>query len=275
MPGIGLGVKIPLIKGVGFSAEYQAVYDSFTTKPSAAIANQQDIMVRALVVAGVWTKLDVFYLLAQTVNSAGEALKNWFNPGTFDATLVNAPAFVALEGFTGDGATSYIRSNWNPNTDSINYVLDSASGGIYIRTNVKEDAVDFGSKDAADFAAYMVSRWDDGVDGNTYSRINQADFDVNANTDSRGIFIVSREANNINRTYRNKNQIGDDIDASTAIPSTEMYLLCYNNNGVAASFSTKQASMVFFGSGFTQQNVDDMNDAVEVYMDSNGKGVIP
>ena len=82
----------------GYCPEYQAVYDAFTTKPSAALASLQDIMVRALIDCGAWALLDVFYNYAVHTNAAGEALINWKLPGTFDATAFNAPTFTALEG---------------------------------------------------------------------------------------------------------------------------------------------------------------------------------
>jgi len=262
-----------VVSGTTWTAQYQTVYDSFTTKPSAAIAAAQNTMVAALVAAGVWTKLDVLYIFAQTTNGAGEALKNWKLPGTYDATLVNAPAFVALEGFTG-AATKYIRTNWNPNSNGVNYTLDSAFGAIYIRTNVKENSADFGAKDATHFAAYLATRWISGVDGDLYGRINTSVSSQIANTDSRGMFVISRETNNIVRVYRNKAQIIDAAVASSIIPNKEMYILCYNNNGVADFLSTKQVSFYAAGAKLLQADVNSLTDAFEVYMDSNGKGVI-
>ena len=269
MPGIGLGLKVPLIKGEGFSPEYQAVYDSFTTKPSAAIAAAQNTMVAALVDAGVWVKLDVFYLFAQTTNGAGEALKNWFNPGTFDATLVNAPAFVALEGFTSDGATSYINCNWNPNTNAINLALDDASLGLYIRTDIVENKTDVGCGDGAATLSILATR-DASLarclvnDGATLSI---------ASTDARGMSIANRTGANVRTYFKNKTPTSD-TQVSISVPNAALFALCNNFSGGPGAFSTKQNSMVFAGSSFSQQNVDDMTDAVEVYMDSNGKGVI-
>ena len=98
-------------------AQYQAVYDYLTTKPSDAIAANQEIMCCTLVDAGIWQTRDLFYLLGQTTDGAGESLVNWVTPGTYNCTLVNVPTFVALEGWTGTGAANgCLTTNYNPTT---------------------------------------------------------------------------------------------------------------------------------------------------------------
>jgi hypothetical protein len=70
-----------------FCAEYQAVYDAYTTKPSDAVATIYNTMVEKLVAAGLWsTQWDIVRGYGMTTNDAGEALINWINPSTFGAT---------------------------------------------------------------------------------------------------------------------------------------------------------------------------------------------
>lgn len=250
-----------------FSSEYQAVYDSFTTKPSDAIAKQQDVMIRALVSTGLWSKFDIFYLLAQTVNSDGEALKNWKNPGTYDATAMNGPTFTALEGFKPNGTTQYIDSNYSPSTQGVQYAQDSASIGIYIRDNIDEaGAVDMSVSDAASGKwTYIRTRALTG-------RINQPSAGVaGAVADCRGMNILTRTGANASAAYLNKVEAANDnVTASNGIPDNNVELFRRATGG----YSTKQASCAFAGSGLTVQNISDIVDAIEAYMDSNGKGVI-
>jgi hypothetical protein len=121
----------------GFISQYQDVYDAFTAKPSLTIANYQDTLVRALVAAGVWAKLDLLHIYAAHANTNGEAQINWINPGTFDAVLYGTPnpSFVALEGFTSDGANGYIKPGFTPSVNSIKATQNSASLGVYKRTS--------------------------------------------------------------------------------------------------------------------------------------------
>jgi len=103
-----------------YTSQYQTVYNSFTTKPSASVAAAQNTMVKSLVDNGVWSKLDLFYCFAQEVSSGGEALKNWITPGTYDCTIVGNPSFYSLEGYYGKGITgTYLNTNWNVSTNSV------------------------------------------------------------------------------------------------------------------------------------------------------------
>ena len=257
--------------GAGFCVTYQVVYDSLTTKPSAAIATAQNTMCCVLVDAGIWAKLDVFYLFAQTTNGAGEALINWKLPGSFDATAFNAPAFVALEGFTGDGASAYIDCNWNPATNGINYTLNDGMIGLYSRTNLAESNQDAGVivggdliqirlRSATDAAAWAVN--DDGTEG------------VAGETDSRGLYIIQRTGVNAREGIRNLAAWGIDVRAVSGIPSGNMYVLARNNGG-DEEWSGKQISFFFAGASLSAGERTNLQNAIETYMYSNGKGVIP
>jgi hypothetical protein len=254
-----------------FSAEYQAVYNELTTKPSAAIAGYQNTMVQALVDAGVWVKLDIFYVFAQTVNSDSEALKNWINPGTNDAAAVSGPAFVALEGFTSDGAADYINTNFNPNTEGVQYTQNSASFGIYIRNNVQETKFDCGINDGVGFSQIATRN---GSDAAQFRINNVGDGTPPAVTDSRGMWIASRTASNARVLYRNASSILSDSEVSTAIPSLDVYVLALNLSGSPNFYTVRQASMFFMGSGLDQSDVTALTNAFEAYMDANSKGVI-
>jgi hypothetical protein len=257
-----------VVATTGYIAEYQAVYDSLTTPPSAVIAEEQNAMVSALVTAGTWAKLDIFYLFAQTVNSDSEALKNWINPGTNDCTLVNAPAFVALEGFTGNGSSSYINTNYNPNTDGSNYTLNSACLGIYLRTDVTESTYDLGvqSGTAARIASHIAA-------GTYLNRINDSLSHEPANTDARGLHIQNRTGASATEIFKNGASVDTDSVASVSVPADDIYICCQNNGG-PAQYSTKQVAVVFAGGGLTIGDVTAITNAIETYMDSNGKGVI-
>lgn len=255
-------------KGVGFTTEYQAIYDTFIIKPSAAIASAQNTLVKSLVDSGVWVKLDTFYVLAGHTNANGESLINWFNPGTFNATAVNAPAFVALEGFTGDGTTSYIDINWDILNDSINYSLNSASYGAYARLNKTEDKCLIGATSGSNFNDLFPKL----SSGNAVNRINSGSESIgNATSDPRGMWIGSRTASNSLKLYHNKTIVGTGSIISTNLINRNLHILARGG----AVFSTNQASMGFTASSLDQTDINNLTDAFEVYMDSNGKGVIP
>ena len=167
------GFMIPEIFPRGFSDEYQTVYDAFIVKPPDDVAEDHDQMVRGMLADGDWQTKDIFYITS--AQSAADSLINWINPGTHDLTIVNliAGQFTAYHGWTGNGVNGYLNTNYNPFTDGVNYVLNDASFGVYIRTNVDEPRTDIGAKDAVNYSSYLSSR-NTGVhyiranNGNTY-----------------------------------------------------------------------------------------------------------
>lgn len=117
----------------GFSPFSLAIFAAFTTPPTSARNVVIDNFVKALVAGGVWDLLDGLYVFAAADSQA--ALINWKNPGTFDATAVNAPTFVADRGYTGNGTTQSIDSGFNPSTaPSPHFVQNSAGMFSRIRT---------------------------------------------------------------------------------------------------------------------------------------------
>ena len=254
-----------------YTSEYQSVYDAFTTKPSAATAKQQNILVKALVDSGVWAKLDIFYMLAGHTNANGESLINWFSPGTFDAAAVNSPSFVTFEGFTGDGATSYLNWNWNPAKDGINYTQNGGSMGCYIRSNIAENNSDLGAETPT--TSWIMIQTRQSLN-QTNIRINDAGSLNIPVTDSRGMIIITRPSSNSRILYKNKSNIGSDSQISASLVNTDIYGLALNINESPGSYSIKQQSLEFAGASLTQVDVTNLTNAFETYMDSKGKGVI-
>jgi len=256
-----------------FSAEYQAVYDSFTTPPSGAIAAEQNTMVEALVVAGVWTKLACFYVMAQSTNGGGEALINWINPGTYDLSLYGGtdPTFTALEGFTAlIPQTAGMDTQYDPSIHGGSiYTLNAASFGYYCRTNSDGNFVDMGIEETND--AWIYSRT-----GNSCNfRINIATTDFNAGqTDSSGFYICVRTAANASTLYRNGSVLGTNAGNSTALPARSFYIGARHGAAGPSNTTGRQYSIGFVGGVLDNTEQTAFTAAVEAYMDSNSKGVI-
>lgn len=258
-----------------YGTEYQAVYDSLTTKPASAIAEAQNTLVEALKTAGVWSKLDVFYMFAQASNGDGEALKNWKNPGTHDATEVNAPSFVALEGFTGNGVDSYLNLHYNPYTDGVNYSINICSGGGYTR-GTRSDAYTklFGGTDGTNYFGADIL-----ASGNIRAFMNEtvASFAYTSYSGAvNGFFGYNRNGSACN-IYHNGSDVGALVNQGQTgtTPDITIYGLALNNNDTGAvGLETLQVSCLWIGGNITAQNQIDFSAAVEAYMDSNSKGVI-
>lgn len=122
-----------------FDADYQAILDRSTalgyTAPSASQQTLQNTLVTDLKTAGVWDKLDVFYVFA-TDGDSDFATLNWKAPSSHQVTKVNSPTFTADSGFTGNGSSSYLNTNYDPSTSGTNYTLNDASISIWSNTFV-------------------------------------------------------------------------------------------------------------------------------------------
>ena len=141
--GLGIGLNVNRIYrsggggGSSFDSDYQAILDRSTalgyTAPSAAQQTLQNILVTDLKTAGVWEKLDVFYVFA-TDGDSDFATLNWKAPSSHQTTKVNSPTFTANGGFTGDGSSSYLDTNFDPDASGVNYTLNDASISIWNNT---------------------------------------------------------------------------------------------------------------------------------------------
>lgn len=272
MPGYSL--RCP--SGAGFCAEYQAVYDAMTTPPDTDIAIQQNLMVETLIAGGIWNKLDIFYLFAQQYNTGGEALINWINPGTFDATEIpngGALIFTSLEGLKGD-SNAYLDTNWIASINAINFSQNNAHAGCYL---IQLDS-GTGSKsafgwrdDVVGTRCYIYPNYN-GSSG--YHCVNNNAADTCA-VCAPGVIMTSRY-NNANYLFTN-NKVDDPVDnrPSASLGSIKCYIFCYNDDvGGATGIIDGQISAFWLSSYLDSTKRGIVTDAIEAVMDYNGKGVI-
>jgi hypothetical protein len=94
------------------------------TLPSLSQQIKQNQLLVDLKNAGVWDKLDTFAMLA-TDGSSDFALIDWKRLSQY--TAVNSPTFTTNGGFTGNGTSSYVDTNFNPTVGTNKYLLNDAS----------------------------------------------------------------------------------------------------------------------------------------------------
>ena len=125
----------PAPTGTSFDADYQAVLNYATTQgytlPSSGQQTLQNQLVVDLKDAGVWNKLDLFYVFAIDGDSDFASI-NWKDPNNFEITEVNSPTFTTNVGFTGDGSSAKLYTNFNPSTDRVNYDPKGGDGQRFV-----------------------------------------------------------------------------------------------------------------------------------------------
>jgi hypothetical protein len=107
--------------------DYQQILNYATsqgyTLPSAGQQILQEQLLNDLISFGIWDKLDTFAVFA-TDGDSDFALIDWKRLSQYAA--VNSPTFTTNGGFTGNGTSAYIDTNFNPATSGVNYTLNNA-----------------------------------------------------------------------------------------------------------------------------------------------------
>lgn len=251
-----------------YCTEYNTVLAAMTTDPSTTNKGYQNTMVTALVNGGWWARMDQLFIFATEVNTGGEALINWKNPGTLNADNVHATAWTTLEGYgPGDGANDCISTNFIPNTHGSNYTQDDAAVGIYLMVNQQDAGFAFGAY-TSDKSTTLIVR--SATNTATYL-INSGDGEAVSNSVANGLFILSRTASNRSDLYRNGSRTHYNTKLSGGLATNEILLL---NRSVVDGFSTNTVAIFFVMDGvINETEATAINTIFETYMDAIGTGV--
>jgi hypothetical protein len=246
---IGIGIRIGnSIIADTFTAEYQAVITRAValgyTLPSASVQTKQNTFLAALKTSGVWNKLDVFYCFAQD-GSKEFATINWKSPSANQCTLVNSPTWTSNQGFTGNGTSSYIDTNYQASGTG-NYTLNNASRYAYIRTLIANRVIDGVDSSTANSTTTFVS---------ANQRINQSGGNLSASFDysTSGAGMKS-----IHRTSSTSVTCYNDTTASSGLTATSTGLVTSNQCILRSlsGYGSHQISMYAMGASMISENSD-------------------
>lgn len=259
---IGVGLHIGDGRGgQGYSAEYQAVLDRATalgyTHPSSAQKTKQNTLIQSLKDAGIWDLLDVFYVFA-TDGSSDFATLNWKSPSSNQCSKVNSPTFTSNLGFSGNGTSSYLNTNWIPSTNGVKYQLNNSSYFTSVGVNIQSNSATIGTlTDGASRYILLNSRsttndYDVALNSTAIARIL-----TGSSLDGSGFSLVNRISSTHVNAYRNGSKLSADVaSSSVGIPTRAVYLLARNNAGVADAFAPRRLSCAGFGSNLESKQSD-------------------
>jgi len=118
-----------------FDADFNAVKAQATTLgyalPNTAGQRHLNAMLLELKAGSFWTIFDTLYVFANN-GSSGFSTLNWKTPASFQCTLINAPTWTSNKGYTLNGTTQYIDTNFNPSTNGVQYTLNNAGRYAYL-----------------------------------------------------------------------------------------------------------------------------------------------
>lgn len=194
------------------------------------------------------------------------------NPASNPLSEVNNPNWNQYQGYTSDGATSYIETHYSMLASSV-FLQNDASFGVYVRT-------DIGSIDKIDIGVLNSTGSNTGIYLNTRSSANSIHSQFNANTaievigtalDSRGFTSLSRTGSAVKNIYKNGIKLVTTDENSTGRSADTCTLLAYKRLNTIVGFSQRQLSMAFFGNGSLDQL--SLYNTIQTYMTSLGTQV--
>ena len=197
------------------------------------------------------------------------ARTSFVNPSSTIITEVNAPTFTANRGYQGNGATSYLNTNFTPSTQGVKYTQNSASLFIYSRTNVAANYIDIGVianlnksfitlRDTGSFSYYPT---------NLSTSIGSPSVGV---VNSLGLYHT-KLISGVLTFYKEGVSIASFSMTPVALATLPFYLLTANNVGSPLNFSARQISVSGMGSGAINQTT--FNNAIRVLGTSIGWAV--
>jgi hypothetical protein len=160
------------------------------------------------------------------------------------------PSWIPYEGWNGNGG-DYMRANFNPAIEGVNYTLNNASIGIYSRTNLDGSQIEIGAQQDSGDHSFLSIRDTDTF----YSGVNSDSDILTTNLDSRGLFVSNRFNSTSVNVLKNGVVLQTGTNDSTVVPDLDIFLLAANFNGSAGQWSTRQISLAFLGSSnYNQTN---------------------
>ena len=244
-----------------FLTEATALFARRTSAPSSARANLDNKLIYDLIDNSLWIKFDCFWMFAAEDTQAANL--NWIK-NAHDCTLVNAPVFTVDRGYTG-AATKYLNTNYNPSTQGVNYILNSASCGVYSRTDAGITAVDMGCFNGTQRSCFLDIR-ETGA-GLFYGLINTNGVtNYGAVADSLALFEADRSGANLTTGIKRGMSVNTVADVSSSIVSLNVFILARNSSGVADTFSTRQLSFAYIGGSMTVPQHLTLYNLIQAYL---------
>jgi hypothetical protein len=231
-----------------------ALLARMTTQPSMQRRIAIDNVIGSLKAAGVWAKLDAFYVFA--AHEVGTAVLNWVST-SYNLTTSAAPTFVANRYIQGNGTTQFYDTGFDPTTASTpKFVQNDAHLGVW------QGSAGSNQPCASTSATIIPST------PNTSFRLNAAGAVSVATAAATGHYIANRVSSaNMRGVYNGVSSA--DIANTSSAPSAETFYVCARNQA-ADTFSSSRILAMHFGSSLSDAQATATYAALSAYMSGVG-----
>lgn len=213
-------------------------------KPSQGFIISLNIFIKQLKSIAAFNEIDRIWITAADTGCQQNALISIVNPSSTICVENNSPTWTAKQGYTGNASNMFIDSSYAPATHGVKFTQNANSVFYYSRTNSAQTGYDIGCRSGGNFTR-VVSR---SAAGDYAGNNNGGTTWTQANADSRGLFHVVRTSSSNVDLYRNGSLVTSKTENTTGLPTTNAYLLGYNNAGALGNPCSRQLSMWGFGS---------------------------
>lgn len=251
----------------GFSPQAQQFFARLPTQPNAATKACYNTAINSIVASGAWTLLDFYHLYSGTPTQA-DALVNLVQ-SNYGGIIHGSMTWSTNGGFTGDGSTGYIDTQFIPGTVGANYQLASANIGVAIQTNRTSTAfvAAIGTTFADNTTSAIWANVDFGAGAVTAGMVNFQDTTTNdvTSTTAKGIWSANVLSNVIS-LWQNAAIGSSKPVAFLAGTSSVSFLVGAIGNGASPfAFSTDQISAVWVGAGLTSVQIATVSNATNTF----------
>ena len=213
-------------------------------QPPVSYKQKISKLIKSLKADGNWSLLDRLWIRA-AYNQQGANI-SLVNPSSSQSTTTTSPGWVQFQGYTGDGASSYVNTLFTPSTQGVNFTQNNSCQFFYSRTESQENSLMGGAGAANLHGTHMNIRT---VSDTIQCRLNATTAVATvANTTSLGLFTTERTSTTNVNYKRNGVLLGSASVLSTGITNVICFEGANNANGVAANFSLRQIAISGYGS---------------------------
>ena len=263
-----------------FNRNYSNETNAFIFNGAISDATQQsaiNTLVNDLKAAGIWTKMKAVYPMVGGTATAHKF--NLVNP--IDSTSAYALTFNGgwthtSNGATPNGTTGYANTNLVPNTADLGFNFNM-NISFYSRTNrpsLVGPISDMGCLDVqGTYKSALIQFM------NTYDlQTDGTNLILSTDTNTLGMIMASRTANNSLKAYRNGGLVGNNTATiSNGLPAINYYLgaFLYRNasGGFANYYGTKECAFASIGNGLTDAEATTFYNAVQAFQTTLGRQV--
>jgi hypothetical protein len=255
-----------------YDDDAEVLFAEMDPEPDTARKELINDTIVALKNAGIWSKLDVLTVAAADSWASGSL--NWIDPEGTTATLVNSIPFTQDRGVgPGDGSTQYVDTNINARLLQ-NYNTNDAVAFIYSRTNnTSDDEIDLGNM-GDDGDGWSVIEISLHYSGNFDGAINTPTYSDVSSSGTLGSGAVRRDGSNSTAQFRNGSSVNTDNTSSRQPVSWSVYVGASNGGSWVDAPATKQYAYWGFGASLSNQELADLHDIMEGYLDDIGASVL-